>query len=66
MSGSNLTSAGGVGYNIVDSLDSLLIMGLIPEYKRARDWCRDKLDFDKDAEFNTFEVGPAFPVLGSS
>ena len=27
------------------------------EYRRARNWCRDKLSFDKDAEFNTFEVG---------
>ncbi|WWD18947.1 hypothetical protein CI109_103403 [Kwoniella shandongensis] len=55
-SGSNLTSAGGVGYTIVDSLDSLLIMDLIPEYERARDWCRDNLDFDRDSEFNTFET----------
>ncbi|ORX38652.1 putative endoplasmic reticulum mannosyl-oligosaccharide 1,2-alpha-mannosidase [Kockovaella imperatae] len=55
-SGSNLTAAGGVGYNIVDSLDSLLVMGFLDEYKRARDWCRDKLSFEKDAEFNTFET----------
>ncbi|OWZ42101.1 mannosyl-oligosaccharide alpha-1,2-mannosidase [Cryptococcus neoformans c45] len=54
--GSNLTSAGGVGYTIVDSIDSLLIMDLIPEYKRARDWVRDHLNFDKDAQFNTFET----------
>ncbi|KAK4687507.1 hypothetical protein P7C73_g2619, partial [Tremellales sp. Uapishka_1] len=54
--GSNLTSAGGIGYTIVDSLDSLLIMDLMPEYERARDWCRDELDFDRDAEFNTFET----------
>lgn len=54
--GSNLTSAGGVGYTIVDSLDSLLVMGFLPEYKRAANWCRTELNFDKDAEFNTFEV----------
>ncbi|OCF38271.1 mannosyl-oligosaccharide alpha-1,2-mannosidase [Kwoniella heveanensis CBS 569] len=55
-SGSNLTSAGGVGYTIVDSLDALLILDLIPEYERARDWCRDVLSFEKDATFNTFET----------
>ncbi|KIR99692.1 mannosyl-oligosaccharide alpha-1,2-mannosidase [Cryptococcus deuterogattii 2001/935-1] len=54
--GSNLTSLGGVGYTIVDSIDSLLIMNLIPEYQRARDWIRDHLNFDKDAQFNTFET----------
>jgi mannosyl-oligosaccharide alpha-1,2-mannosidase len=45
-----------VGYTIVDSLDSLLVLGFEEEYLRARDWVRDSLDFDKDAEFNTFEV----------
>lgn len=54
--GSNLTSLGGVGYTIVDSIDSLFIMNLIPEYQRARDWVRDHLNFDKDAQFNTFET----------
>lgn len=54
--GTNLTSAGGVGYTIIDSIGSLLIMDLIPQYQRARDWVKDSLDFDKDAQFNTFEV----------
>ncbi|WWC71716.1 uncharacterized protein I206_105674 [Kwoniella pini CBS 10737] len=54
--GSNLTSAGGVGYTIVDSLDALLVLDLIPEYERARDWCENELSFDKDATFNTFET----------
>ena len=55
--GSNLTLAGGVGYTIIDSLDSLLVMGFDDEYARAREWVQDSLSFDKDAEFNTFEVG---------
>ena len=42
---------------MVDSLDSLLIMGFEEEYKRAAEWCRTKLTFDVDAKFNTFEVG---------
>ncbi|ORY35384.1 glycoside hydrolase [Naematelia encephala] len=54
--GSNLTAAGGVGYTIVDSIDSLLIMGFEEEYHRAAKWCRESLSFDKDAEFNTFET----------
>jgi hypothetical protein len=52
-----------VGYTIVDSIDSLLIMGFEKEYFRARDWCRDYLNFDKDAEFNTFEVSLSDPLL---
>ncbi len=56
-SGSNLTAAGGIGYTIVDALDSLLVLGLESEYERARDWVRDHLDFERDADFNTFEVG---------
>lgn len=55
-SGSNLTRAGGVGYTIVDALDSLLVMDLRDEYKRARDWVRTELTFDRDGEYNTFEV----------
>ncbi|WWC93648.1 hypothetical protein V866_000483 [Kwoniella sp. B9012] len=55
-SGSNLTSAGGIGYTIVDSLDALLVLDLIPEYERARDWCKNELSFEKDAVFNTFET----------
>lgn len=54
--GSNLTAAGGIGYTVVDSLDTMIIMGLEDEYKRAREWVADKLDFEKDADFNTFEV----------
>jgi hypothetical protein len=60
MTGTNLTSVGAVGYTIIDSIGSLLIMDLIPQYQHARDWVRDSLDFDKDAQFNTFEVCPIF------
>jgi len=54
--GSNLTAAGGIGYTVVDSLDTMLMMGLHDEYSRARDWVDKKLDFNRDANFNTFEV----------
>jgi mannosyl-oligosaccharide alpha-1,2-mannosidase len=54
--GSNLTKAGGIGYTIVDTLDTMLIMGLHDEYKRARDWVAHDMNLDRDANFNTFEV----------
>lgn len=55
-SGSNLTAAGGIGYTVIDSIDTMLIMGLDEEYQRARKWVETKLSFERDANFNTFEV----------
>ncbi|KAF8060789.1 glycoside hydrolase [Lyophyllum atratum] len=60
--GSNLTSAGGIGYTVVDSLDTMQLMGLSDEYARARSWVATKLSFDRDAKFNTFET--TIRVLG--
>jgi len=54
--GSNLTEAGGIGYTVVDALDTMLLMGLDAEYLRARDWIEHKLSFERDADFNTFET----------
>jgi hypothetical protein len=54
--GSNLTEAPGIGYTIIDSLDSLLLMGFNEEYERARDWVANDLSFEADANFNSFEV----------
>ncbi|KAH7915749.1 glycoside hydrolase family 47 protein [Hygrophoropsis aurantiaca] len=54
--GTNLTSAGGIGYTVADSIDTMLIMGLDEEYQRARTWIAEKLSFDRDANFNTFET----------
>lgn len=55
--GSNLTQAGGIGYTVADSIDTMIIMGLEDEYQRARAWVADKLSFERDGNFNTFEVG---------
>ncbi|TFK56896.1 glycoside hydrolase family 47 protein [Heliocybe sulcata] len=60
--GSNLTQAGGIGYTVADSIDTMLMMGLDEEYKRAREWVATKLSFDRDANFNTFET--TIRVLG--
>ena len=54
--GSNLTNAGGIGYTIIDAIDTMQIMGLQEEYNRARQWVSTKLTFDRDGNFNTFEV----------
>ncbi|KIM47401.1 glycoside hydrolase family 47 protein [Hebeloma cylindrosporum] len=61
-SGSNLTEAGGIGYMIVDVIDSLQIMGLDDEYSRARTWVSEKLSFERDDDFSTFET--TIRVLG--
>lgn len=58
--GTNLTDAGGIGYTVVDSLDTMLIMGLNDEYQRAKHWVENKLSFDKDGAFSTFEVSPFY------
>lgn len=54
--GSNLTKAGGIGYTIVDSIDTMLIMGLRDEYQRAKEWVQSDLSFDRDGDVSTFEV----------
>jgi len=60
--GSNLTKAGGIGYTVVDSIDTMIIMGLEDEYQRARTWVADKLSFERDGNFSTFET--TIRVLG--
>ena len=58
-----MSPAGGVGYFVIDSLDSLLIMGLTDEFERARNWV-EKLSFDIDDKFHNFEVRiPPHPSL---
>ncbi|KAJ8086082.1 mannosyl-oligosaccharide alpha-1,2-mannosidase [Marasmius tenuissimus] len=60
--GTNLTKAGGIGYTVIDSIDTMLLMGLEDDYKRARDWVENKLSFEQDADFSTFET--TIRVLG--
>ncbi|KAB5591258.1 Transcriptional adapter 2 [Ceratobasidium theobromae] len=56
--GKNLTTERGIGYMIVDALDTMLIMGqpLQEEYRRARNWVATELDFDRDGRYSTFEI----------
>ncbi|KAF8899321.1 glycoside hydrolase family 47 protein [Infundibulicybe gibba] len=60
--GSNLTDAGGIGYMVVDSIDTMQLMGLQSEYLRARSWVANKLSFDRDDAFSVFET--TIRVLG--
>ncbi|KIJ54369.1 glycoside hydrolase family 47 protein [Sphaerobolus stellatus SS14] len=60
--GSNLSDAGGIGYTVVDAIDTMILMGLHEEEKRAREWVANKLDFNRDGRFNTFET--TIRVLG--
>ncbi|KAJ7672728.1 glycoside hydrolase family 47 protein [Mycena rosella] len=60
--GTNLTAAGGIGYTVVDSIDTMLLMGLHQEYLRAREWVVSSMSFERNATFNTFET--TIRVLG--
>lgn len=59
--GSNLTGIG-IGFTIVDSLDTLLIMDLKEEFQHARDWVAKSLDFEQNGNVNVFET--TIRVLG--
>ncbi len=54
--GTNLSESGGVGYTVVDSVDTMLLMGLTDEAARAKDWIANNLTFEREGNFNTFEV----------
>ena len=47
---------GGLGATIIDSLDTLWIMGLSDEYARAREWVAETLHFEKNYEASVFET----------
>ena len=47
---------GGFGVTLVDSLDSLWLMGMKKEFYLARDWVRDSLRHDKARTVSVFET----------
>ena len=47
---------GGLGWIIVDSLDTLMIMNLTSRLQSARGWVSTNLTYEKDHEVNTFET----------
>lgn len=51
-----IDSFGGLGATLVDSLDTLFIMGLDEQFKRAREWVANSLDFNKNYDASVFET----------
>lgn len=49
-------SPDGLGWIIVDSLDTLMIMNLTSRLSDARTWLHGKLNYDQDQDVNTFET----------
>ncbi|CAI5758781.1 unnamed protein product [Candida verbasci] len=45
-----------LGWMIVDSIDTLMIMNLDEEVSRAKDWIKNDLDYNFNYEVNTFET----------
>ncbi|ESO92753.1 hypothetical protein LOTGIDRAFT_120396 [Lottia gigantea] len=45
-----------IGLTIVDSLDTLVILGLKKEFEEAREWVEKELLFDKSRSVNLFEI----------
>lgn len=56
--GSNLLAndTAPLGYTIVDTLDSLILLGWRDAYEEARDWVRDELHWHIDGRLNVFET----------
>ena len=49
-------AADGMGWIIVDALDTLMIMNLTSRLSHAREWISTSLNYDQDQEVNTFET----------
>ncbi|KAL4975735.1 glycoside hydrolase [Aspergillus desertorum] len=47
---------GGMGWQIVDALDTLMIMNLTSRVRHARTWIHNSLQYDQDHDVNTFET----------
>jgi mannosyl-oligosaccharide alpha-1,2-mannosidase len=46
----------GMGWIIVDALDTMMLMNLTSELAHARQWIHDDLTYDQDHDVNTFET----------
>ena len=61
--GKNLAkNAGGIGWMVVDALDTAILMDLTTQVKHAREWMKTSLTFATDVNINTFET--TIRVLG--
>ncbi|PYH46091.1 glycoside hydrolase family 47 protein [Aspergillus saccharolyticus JOP 1030-1] len=48
--------AGGMGWIIVDALDTLMIMNLTSRVRHARSWIQNSLQYNQNHDVNTFET----------
>ncbi|KAK7739987.1 mannosyl-oligosaccharide alpha-1,2-mannosidase [Cytospora paraplurivora] len=46
----------GLGWIIVDALDTMILMNLTSRLTHAREWISTSLDYDQDQDVNTFET----------
>ncbi|KAK7255060.1 hypothetical protein RIF29_28462 [Crotalaria pallida] len=53
---SGVNSFGGLGATLIDSLDTLYIMGLHEQFEKAKEWVANNLDFNKDYDASVFET----------
>lgn len=51
-----VNSFGGLGATLIDSLDTLYIMGLDEQFQKAREWVANVLSFDKNYDASVFET----------
>lgn len=54
--GSNLSPHGPLGWIIIDSLDTLMLMNLTTQLSDSRKWLHRSLSYDQDQDVNTFET----------
>ncbi|KAJ4301095.1 mannosyl-oligosaccharide alpha-1,2-mannosidase [Kalmusia sp. IMI 367209] len=54
--GRHMAQPNGMGWIIVDALDTLMVMNLTKELKHAREWMSTTLNYEKDQDVNTFET----------
>ena len=47
---------GGMGWIIVDALDTMMIMNLTSQVRHARNWIQNSLQYNQDHDVNTFET----------
>ncbi|KAI9375382.1 glycoside hydrolase [Aspergillus egyptiacus] len=47
---------GGIGWQIVDALDTMMIMNLTSRVQHARTWIHNSLQYNQDQDVNTFET----------
>eukprot|EP00252_Welwitschia_mirabilis_P007295 TRINITY_DN1853_c0_g1_i2.p1 TRINITY_DN1853_c0_g1~~TRINITY_DN1853_c0_g1_i2.p1 ORF type:complete len:452 (+),score=88.24 TRINITY_DN1853_c0_g1_i2:187-1542(+) len=53
---SGVNNFGGLGASIIDSLDTLYIMGLDEQFQKAKEWVASSLDFNRDVDASVFET----------